>query len=355
MNIRIHSSELNRMLKTISKCTDPRISGSLANIEIGGYPDGLYLHASNGTMIATMTTPMLGLDEETFCVDGSMLKKVCEKCSGEIEIATDGKVCTIKGTGRTRLPIVDAQIPQFQEIKGDCMTVSAGDLTRCYRRVRHAVSSDENRIVLTGVLTENVGGKLSMTALDGFQMSVESTSCDGDDMKMIVPAGFMDLLTEAAGPEETVTFVLDGHRLTAKTEGVVMACGLIAGEYPDVSKILPTEFATECLVKVSEVMDALKSGSVINSKQNLVKLQVGADSIRIMNNSEEADYEADVPCETQGDGLMIAFNQRYLMAAMGAIDGEDAVMCFNSSVKPCVVKEKDGSGVRLVLPVRVAG
>ncbi len=75
------------------------------------------------------------------------------------------------------------------------------------------------------------------------------------------------------------------------------------------------------------------------------------------SNSEEksADYEADVPCQTQGDGLKIAFNQKYMMNTLNAIDAEEAVLRFNSSVTPCVAHGKDEVGVRLLLPVRVQG
>lgn len=356
MNIKIHSGELNRMMKTISQCIDTRDIGNRANIEIGNIDNSLYIHATNGSVIATLKTPMLGLELDKFCVDGQMFAKVCAMCSGEIEITTDSKVCTIKGTGRTRIPIVNATIPRHLDMTATKkITVAAEDLIRCYGHVAHAVSADNSRIVLTGILVESSDGKLTATALDGFQMSMETAECDGDDMKMIIPASFMKLITQASAVGEKVELISDGSKLIATTDSMVLCSGLIAGEYPPVERILPKEFKTECIVKVEELRNALKSGSVINSKQNLVKLEIGKESIKVMNNSEEADYEAEVPCDTQGNGLLIAFNQKYLMNTIGAIDGESAILCFNSSVSPCVAKEKDSDGVRLILPVRVAG
>ena len=355
MNIKIHSSEINRMMRTISQCIDTRDIGNRANIEIGSMDNQLYIHSSNGSMIATMTTPMLGLDNEKFCVDGQMFAKVCAMCSGDIDISTDGKMCVIKGTGRTRLPIVNATIPRHKDIiGGKTVKVAAEDVIRCYNHVAHAVSLDNSRIQLTGILMENAGRKLTMTALDGFQMSVESAECDGHDLKMIVPASFLKIVSQALAVNETVEFYTDGHSLTAHTDSMTITCGLLAGEFPQVDRILPTEFKTECLVDVDKIKTALKSGSVVNSKQNLVKMEIGSEFIKVMNNSDEADYEAEVACETNGNGLMIAFNLKYLMNTMNAVDGETAVMCFNSSTSPCVVREKEGNGIRLVLPVRVA-
>lgn len=355
MKIKIHSSEINRMMKTISQCIDTRDIGSLSNIEIGSIGNSLYIHSSNGSIIATLTTPMLGLDDEKFCVDGQMFAKVCAMCNGDIDISTDEKICTIKGAGRTRIPIVDAKLPRHSDMSGtSTVTVNAEDLVRCYGNVAHAVSAENTRIQLTGILTESMDGKLTMTSLDGFQMSIETAACTGDNIRIIIPANFVKLVAQASAIGEKVELITDGKKLVAKTDSMILACGLLTGDYPDVARITPKEFTTECMVNVDELRTALKSGSVINSKQNLVKLEIGTNIVKVMNNSDEADFEAEVSCDTHGNGLLIAFNQKYLMNTINTVGGNKAIMCFNSSSAPCVVREKDSDGFRLVLPVRVA-
>jgi DNA polymerase-3 subunit beta len=109
------------------------------------------------------------------------------------------------------------------------------------------------------------------------------------------------------------------------------------------------------MVNAAELMNALKSGSVVNNKQNLVKLEISENSIRVMNNSEEAEFEADIKCDTHGPGLKTAFNLKYLMNTISAINAENVVLHFNTSVSPCIAKGQDEDGIRLVLPVRVMG
>ena len=72
-----------------------------------------------------------------------------------------------------------------------------------------------------------------------------------------------------------------------------------------------------------------------------------------MSNSERADYEATVDCETQGSELTIAFNQRYLMNAVNVVGGDQVILQFNAPTTPCVLRKADDDGVHLVLPVRV--
>lgn len=354
MKIKVHSSELNRMMKTISQCIDSRFS-NYSNIEIVHENNLLTIYGTNGTFYAAVSTPMLGGDGESFCVDGSMFARVCSMCGGEVEISTDSKVCTIKGAGRTRMPIIDGHVNRQERIDGAASVMAAEDFVKCYNGVAFAVSTDQSRIQLTGVLCEFGEYGVKMVALDGFQMSVETAKCEGAVMKVIIPGAFMKLVMQATIIGEDVTIRTNGNRIEASTDSMVLSCGVLAGEYPDYQRILPKDFKTECLVHMEELRNALKCGGIVASKQNLVKLEVSEDCVKVMSNSEEADYDADVPCETQGDGLKIAFNQKYLMNTVNAIGTEEAILRFNSSMNPCVIQGKDEPGLRLLLPVRVQG
>lgn len=355
MKIKIHSSELNRMMKTIIQCIDQRGSSRMSNVQIIYDNNLLTIRGTNGSLSAVMCAPLLGGNGESFCVDGTLFAKVCSMCNGEITIESDEKSCTIKGAGRTRLPIVNVDIPVYEHVNGSDVIVRADDFTTAFNSVAYAISQDQGRISLTGVLTETDGSTMTMVALDGFQMSMESIPCEGKKIRAIVPGTFMKLVAQSTSSGERVQIVTDGKRLEARTDGMTLNCGLLTGEFPSSERILPKEFSTESMVSVSEVMGVLKSGSAVNGKQNLIKLEVGEESIKAMNNSEEADYEADIACKTQGTGLKIAFNMKYLMNAVSSVGSENAVMKFNSSVSPCVIQAKGGSGIRLLLPVRVQG
>lgn len=354
MKIKIHSSELNRMMKVVSQCIDQRYA-QYSNVEIVYADNLLTIYGTNGSFHAAVSTPMLGGDGESFCVDGTMFAKVCALCNVEVEISTDSKVCTIKGAGRTRLPIINAEVQKQDRVSGNASVMAAEDFVRCYNGVAYAVSADQSRIQLTGVLCEFGEYGVKMVALDGFQMSVETAKCSGEVMKAIIPGAFMKLIVQGTVTGENITIRTDGKRIEASTDGMVISCGMLVGDFPDYNRIIPHDFKTGCLVNVEELKNALKCGSIIASKQNLVKLDIGEKSIKVMSNSEEADFDADVPCNTQGDGLKIAFNQKYLMNTINAIDTEEAVLQFISSVSPIIVQGKEETGLRLLLPVRVAG
>ena len=356
MNVKINSSELNRMMKTVGQCIDERVQ-KFGNIEIATGNNEFTIRGTDGQFSAITSTPLIGVEEEKFCVDGTMFAKVCSISSGDVSIVTEGKFCTIKGTGRTRLPIINADIPEYAHLSGKnpYVLVKAEDFINAYSSVLHAISNDQSRIQLTGVLTEVDETGLRMTTLDGFRMSVETVDCDGDPMKIVIPGAFMKMIQSSISSGETVTIATDGKRVEASTDWMHITCGLLIGDFPDTNKIIPAEFKTECIVNVEQIRCALRSSSVLNSKSNLVKIAVTKNSLVVMSNSEQADYEAEVECDTHGGGLVIAFNQKYLMDVFSSISSDDAIMKFNTSTSPCVIHGKDEQGIRLVLPVRVAG
>ena len=354
MKIKIHSSELNRMMKTITQCINPK-DNNLGNIEVIYDNNLLSIRGANGSFSAVMSTPVLGGDGESFCVDGTMFARVCAMCNGEIDISTDGKVCTIKGAGRTRLPIVNAKIPAFEPVTGKECTIKSEGFTRGYNSVSYAISSDMGRLVLTGVLVESESDGIRMTALDGFKMAVESVPCETDELKVVIPGAFMKLVSSSTTAGETITLRTDGKRIQANTEGMMLACGLLSGEFPDVSRITPKEFKTSTLTYADQLQATLKCGSVVNQSNNLVKLDVKEDSVMVMSNSEQADFDAEVKCKTQGDLLKIAFNHKFLMESISSIVGNEIVLRFNSPISPCVISVKNNLGYRLILPVRTVG
>ncbi len=352
MKIKVNGPELGRMMKIISQCIDSRTQSDRANIEICHEDNQLSIRGVSSQWSATMHTPVLGGDGEKFCVDGGMFAKIAAMCGKETLIDATGKTCVVKCNGKATLPVVDANIPEPGDVTGKQVRMSADAFAKGLGGVLYAVAVDQTRPVLTGILLEASGGRMKMVALDGFQLGIEEVPCEGDELRAIVPSGFLKLVSQAACGEE-ITLSTDKQRIKAQTDSMVMMCGLISGEYVDYERILPKNYSTECMVQVDALRNALRSCSVINSKQNLVKLEITDGGIVVRNNSEEAAYEAEIPCDVRGNGLKIAFNLKYLTSAVGAVSAEKAVIKMTSPVSPCVIQGKDESGIRLLLPVRV--
>ena len=103
--------------------------------------------------------------------------------------------------------------------------------------------------------------------------------------------------------------------------------------------------------------DVLDSATVASGSSNLVKLVVGDDKIVVTSNSKEtdADFHGEVSAMTEGEGLSISFNLKYLIQAFNHVLSEKCVMHMVTPVSPCIISDKTDGTVpdkHLILPVR---
>lgn len=352
MNIQINGTEMSRMMKTILQCTDNKTQSKLSNICITHEENLLKIRSANGQFMAEMATPLLGGDGESFCVDGSMFAKVCGLCKGNISISTNEKDCVIKGSGRTRLPIVNVKIPAVEKVKGESIFVKGEHIAAAYFGIEHAIGEDQSRVTLTGIHAECLPEGLKMTALDGFRMAQETVDCDGDAMDIIIPGGFMKLVVSSIGPDDTIHVTSDGKRIQVETDGMILTASLLTGQFPPVERLIPEAFKTELMVNSDDLKDALRASSVINNSNKTVRFYVEDDKLRVTNNCEQADYEAEIGCSVQGEKIMVAFNQEYITDAIRSVDDDDVIIKLNTKVSPVMITRKNASGFRILSPVR---
>ena len=355
MNINVPASELARMMRTVGKCIDTRADGKGKNIEMRHQDGAFSIAANNGEQYIRMSTAVDGGDGETACVDGKTFANVVGKCRGDVKIDVKGNVCSVvAGGGRTRIPVVTMDMARPAEVSGTEMRVPADTLARAVDNVMYAVSADGVRLILTGVLMDAKQGEMNLIALDGIQMSKEIIEYGGGEIRAVVPGTALKRFCDGTMDGETVRIVSDGNRISMRTDSIEMVCSLLHGEYIEYEKLIPQSFVVETMFQRGTMRDTLGRSSVIGSGKNLVRFRIEKNDIIVASNSPEADFSAEVDADNNGDDLVIAFNTKYLMNALNALDEDEVVLKANLPTSPVVLTTKQGNGIRLVLPVRVA-
>lgn len=356
MKVTIPGFELNRMMKTLAKCVDKR-SQNFSNVEFIWEDTELKIRGTNGQQFCEMRMPMLGGNGERFSLDAGMVEKIAGNAGNRnVEIKVDGNACVIRANGLVRTGAMKTEI-QKPDAPGEDMSIAfdGEKFKGVYRKVADAVATDETRRELTGVLMTWADGVLNMTALDGFQLAKYSMyGCRTErEVKVVVPKVVLDLAVSGIG-DEPVRMMTNGTRVHFLTDGMEIIGSTLNGSYPDVDKLIPDEANTLVRVSVDEMKNALKGCKDIGNG-NLVKLVIGQDSIVVKGNSDEAEYEAEIACDMNGQPLKIAFNDRYLSNVLNAAEEDKVELRFQSSVRPMITKvtNEEYSGMRMLLPVRV--
>ena len=237
---------------------------------------------------------------------------------------------------------------------------------KCKDMISHvvfAIATDESRQILTGSLLEVNRSEARLVALDGFRLAMYKLfqpfelPAGVEVVSAVIPGKVLNELTKILPDDDAFcTLLIDKGRMQCTFGNIRLSSVLLAGEYIDYRRILPSDFKTEALANKSNVQDAIERASLMarEGKNNLIKMSFRDDVLKISSNAELGDVEEEMEASLNGEPIDIAFNARYITDVIRNVPDEELCMKFNSSVSPCVVVPQKGNDyLYLILPVRV--
>lgn len=346
----------------------------LSTIKIDVTPEGIALSGSNGQISIEnfisikdenagllVTSPGSILLEATFFINVvSSLPDVTLDFK-EIE---QKQVLLTSGKSEITLKGKDAdQYPRIQEIAAsNPLVLETKLLKQLINETAFAASVQESRPILTGVhfvLSDHT--ELKTVATDSHRMSqkVITLEKNGDNFDVVIPSRSLREFTSVFSDDiETVEVFFANNQILFRSEHISFYTRLLEGNYPDTDRLIPTEFNTEATFNVANLRFAMERARLLsNATQNgTVKLEFknGVVSAHV-HSPEVGRVNEEIDTSTvSGEDLSISFNPTYLIEALKAIDSEQVVIRFISSVRPfTLVPEGNEQGViQLITPVR---
>jgi len=270
-------------------------------------------------------------------------------------------------------------------------------------RVAPAISTEETRYYLNGVFFgKDEGGNpwaYNLVATDGHRLHIASVQIPDATGAIrafthgyvIIPHKMVALLLSMrpkknepaismaihptyvpndTGATETLTKSQEGSKARFRTNGTTLTGKFIDGTYPDYQRVIPQDrklfaaFDRAALLRALSVILAFHAGK--NSCS--VKLEIGQTEAKLSRKwfGNEASLSG-VPCEVGGslqedaprDGFTVAFNARYLAAALNQFSGcEKVTLEWTSAAEahhaPVVIGSNESAGFyAVVMPMRV--
>lgn len=334
--------------------------------------------ASNGALSIQHTLSDTGahqdanlriLQEGECLISATYLTDAVTRLAGEtVRIATvDGNLTAIESGGAkfringiapTEFPQIS--IPDATPLVIDAPLARIGDM---FKRTAFATAKKTTREILTGVcLSADSEDAMYVTATDSFRLSrLAIRKADGVTIGAQFPECVVPVTTISA-----LTSALKGERAVLRTDGKVLSAfddnatalmsALLESAYPDVTRLIPTEFEAEAQFNRAELMDAAERSLFIRTDSvSVVSFDLSVDGALMMSRSLEIGaYKQDLNVERyEGAPLKISLNGGYLVQALKALNGDSVTLHFKGALKPIVVEGTDGTdNVQLLLPVR---
>ncbi len=271
-------------------------------------------------------------------------------------------------SGKSRFKIVGLDPKEFpampsagQDRDRNAITVSSETLREMIGRTIFAVSSDETRLNLSGILFERPeAGKVRMVATDGHRLSLITRTVEGGTTGagVIVPRkGVLEISKMIETTEQPVTVSVQGGVAHASCGQVELSMRLVEGEFPDYKQVVPQGSTRRMTVSADSFLAALRRVSLVSSERTRgVKLQLDPGKLEVSSiNPDVGEATEEIAVEYQGDSLSIGFNAKYIMDLLAALPESSQVeVGFNDEVSPGIIRcEPDAEYLYVVMPMRL--
>lgn len=366
MKIKCEQQALAKALNTVYKAvstrtTIPILKGILMET---GENNTLKLAASDLDISIERTIPAQIEEPGSVVVSSRLFTEIIRKLpDDEVQIREENTAVTITchSSKFTIVGQMSDEFPVLTEIQElQRISLDKEIFKKMIRRTSFSASTDESRGVLTGVLIELQKDSLSMVALDGFRMAISREMVSSDkELKMILSARILNEINKILSEEENeedFILILDEKKAVIIIGNTRITSRLLEGDYINYKEIIPK--ISSCRVRAGrrDLMEGIDRASLIvrEGKNNLIKLSVQPGQIVITSRSEEGNVKEEVPVHTEGEGLEIGFNAKYITDVLKACEEEEIILEFNTNVTPCLVTpEQSEAFIYLILPVRI--
>ncbi len=259
-----------------------------------------------------------------------------------------------------------------QALNDNSLSVPLRDLINALSLILPAVSFDESRPILTGVLFIFKKDVLSFVATDGFRLSQKSIPVKTTkEERMVVPKGILQEIVRLKDEGEVFELSPETqeNQLVAKCGKSILSSRLIDGAFPDYERIIPKETSINIILERQDFLKAIKIASVFaKDSANVIKIKIGKAVLEIFAESPQkgkssTTIEAKVtrteiperPKEAEGEEeITIAFNCKFLEDFVMSSHGEEIEISCNDSSTPTIFKDpEDSDFLHIIMPIKL--
>lgn len=284
-----------------------------------------------------------------------------EEKDNELKVECGNYKTKIKGEAAKEFPLIPT-LP-----KQGYYSCKSSELKKALNSVSFAVSNNENRVELSGVLFAFEDNKLSLVATDSYRLAekeikINSQGMEGEQ-KVIVPGKTVQELMRVLNNLEAgelindleLKFYLSENQILFVVDSVELISRLINGHYPDYQQIIPVKSQTNVLVEKSEIIRAVKAAALFSKTGiNDVTLLFLKNKIMVSAFSgASGESQIELEAGISGSDNEITINYRYLLDGLNNIEGEMIKLDIVNNSTPCVLKSEKGDDyIYIVMPIR---
>jgi DNA polymerase-3 subunit beta len=281
---------------------------------------------------------------------------------GELQLETDDKNFTTISAGSSFYKIhgLAAEefppLPKFKENKQ--ITLPQEKLKGMLKKTSFAISTDETRYVLNGILFSFKDNKLTLVATDGRRLALVDIELEfprTHETEIIVPTKAVNELQRLLAEDGDVKISVTENQVAFELNGALILSKLIEGTYPNYRQVIPGEAKERIPLERDLFLNAVHRVSLLASeKSNSVKLIFTKNNLDIMANTPEVgEAKESVSVNYRGKDISLAFNPEFLMAPLRNLTEDEVFLDLIDEMSPGVLKVH-AAFLYVLMPMRIS-
>ncbi len=283
-----------------------------------------------------------------------------------VKIAASGEQRITLECGRAKFKLLGLprdEFPTFPSVRfQDAWRVKSGELQKLIHHTAFAVSTEESRPILNGVLWELRDDKMRMVATNGHRLAkmevpVEGSTAPSSDL--IVPPKALEQIKRLFPAEEELEIARGDNHLGFRSPFTSVYTRLVEGPYPNYEQVIPKDNDRYCLADKAALTSALKRMSVIASDQtHRIKMSFNSGMLKFsVTTPDLGEAQDELPVQYTGDQLDIGFNATYLLEILRYMPTEQIRLTFKAPERAATIEpegwDDPSKYLCLVMPLRL--
>ena len=240
--------------------------------------------------------------------------------------------------------IAEEEFPALPKLEnGKTFTLKQNDLKDALRKTCYAISTDETRYVLNGILFTFKENKLSLVATDGRRLAlceIETEFPRSQEIDIIIPTKCVGELQRMLLEVGEVKMTVTENHVAFESNNKTLVSKLVEGNYPNYKQVIPQETRERVTVERELFAAAVRRVALLSSeKSNSIKLTFTKNNLEIVSNTPEVgEAHESMAVNYKGKDMSIAFNPGFLQDPLRNLSDEEIHIDLIDEMSPGVLK-----------------
>jgi DNA polymerase-3 subunit beta len=363
MRLAIARGELLDSLGVVTKALSSRTTlPILSGILISTTGDSVTLQSTD-LEVSIKHTVQAGVEEVgSVVMPGRLLAEVVRslpEAAVRLETSSFDQVKVLCGTSSFTLRSLSPEdFPKFPEVSpGRKVDIPTKTLSSLVHRVSRAVSRDEARPILTGILLVIDGTTIRMVATDSYRLAITEAQLPEpveERIEVVVPSKALEEIPKLAAGADSISMGVSENQIVFEFGSSIYVTRRIEGVFPNYKQLVPLDGETKVTIAREELEAAAKRVSLLAQHNAPLRVKVSENTMTLTAQTQDVgEASEDLQVATQGEPIEIAFNHAFLIDGLASSDEENLTFVASSPLKPGVFRSVEGeSFTYLIMPVR---